>query len=382
MLLDIRTLIICVLVFALAFSGGMFLAQRSQPKLHGLRWWSAAYALIASSFLLFALRGEISDFLSVMVGNALLVIALGLFLEGAMRVRGQPGRMSWLSPALLLVLEPALAYYVYIRPDLQARIISASIVYAIPLGMTAWVLMREVPRHLRHSHWFTAAAFGQLAAVCLLRAGITIYQPPQDLLGSTPTQTAAFLSIFVMLILASFGSVWMVTESLSEQLERQARTDPLTSSMNRLALEDLVPAELARALRSGRPLSLLMFDLDRFKQLNDRMGHQYGDMALQAVADHTRRLLRAGDHLARYGGEEFLVVLPDTAKPEALEIAERLRQTLEAQAISIGEGAILTGSYGVATFPEDGGDFYRLVGRADAALYAAKQAGRNRVIAA
>ncbi len=382
MLLDIRTLIICVLVFAVVFSLGMYLAQRSQPKLQGLRWWSAAFALTANSFLLFALRGEISDALSVMVGNALLVIALGLFLEGAMQVRGQPGRMSWLSPALLAVLLPVLAYYVYVRPDFQARIISASIVYAIPLAATSWVLVRDIPRHLRYSHWFTAAAFAQLSAMCLLRAGISVYAPPQALLESTPAQTVAFLSIFVMLILASFGCVWMVTESLSEQLERQARTDPLTGSMNRFALEDIVPVELARALRSGRPLSVLMFDLDRFKELNDRMGHQYGDMALQTVTELTRRVLRGGDHLARYGGEEFLAVLPDTGKNEAREIAERLRHAIESQGISIGQGATLTASYGVATFPEDGGDFHRLIGRADSALYRAKEEGRNRVVVA
>jgi len=382
LLLDIRTLIICILVFSLVIALGMSLARRGQPRLNGLRWWAGAFTLSAAGFLLFALRGGISDFASVLIGNALVVASLGFFLEGAMEVRGQSGRLRWLSPVLLVALEAVLAYYVYVVPNFPARTISASIVYAIPLGMTAWVLMREVPRHLRYSHWFTAIAFAQLAAMCLLRAALTLYQPPEELLGTTPGQTVVFLSIFIMLILVAFGCVWMVTETLSDQMERQARTDPLTGTMNRLALEEIVPAEMAQAERGRRPLSVLMFDLDRFKQLNDHMGHQRGDSALKQVAEATRRILRAGDHLARYGGEEFVVILPDTAKTQALETAERLRQTLEAEAIPIGGGAILTASYGVASFPEDAADFDRLIGRADQALYAAKDAGRNCVVAA
>ncbi len=382
LLLDIRTLIVCVLVFSLVIALGMSLALRGQPKLKGLRWWAGAFTLVAAGFLLVVLRGQISDLYSVLFGNALIVGAIGLFLEGAMEVRAQSGRLRWLSPALLLALQAALAYYTYVEPNFHARIIASSIVYSIPLGMTAWVLMREVPKHLRYSHWFTAAAFAQLSATCVVRAILTVYNPPTELLGTTPAQTAVYLSVFVMLVLVAFGCVWMVTETLADQMERQAHTDPLTGTMNRLALEDVVPAELARALRGGRPLSVLMFDLDRFKQLNDRMGHQYGDMALRTVADLARSTLRAGDHLARYGGEEFLVVLPETDKMRAQEIAERLRQSLEAQAITIGEGGILTASYGVATFPEDGGDFHRLIGRADSALYQAKEAGRNRVVLA
>jgi diguanylate cyclase (GGDEF)-like protein len=183
----------------------------------------------------------------------------------------------------------------------------------------------------------------------------------------------------VLLVVASFGCVWMVTMYLAIALENQARTDPLTGAMNRLALAENMARELARARRNDRPLSLLMFDLDHFKQLNDRLGHQPGDGALQAVTTATLRELRASDLLARYGGEEFVVVLPDTDKAQAAETAERLRRRIEAQQIACGDGSILTASFGVSTFPADGIDLDGLVARTDAMLYAAKQAGRNRV---
>lgn len=128
--------------------------------------------------------------------------------------------------------------------------------------------------------------------------------------------------------------------------------------------------------------NLLMFDLDHFKRLNDRLGHLSGDVALKRVTAATLQQLRATDLLARYGGEEFVVVLPDTDKARAAETAERLRKRVEALQIERGDGAILTASYGVATFPQDGADQDGLIGRADAMLYAAKQAGRNCVCAA
>jgi diguanylate cyclase len=148
-----------------------------------------------------------------------------------------------------------------------------------------------------------------------------------------------------------------------------ALTDPLTGLPNRRAWEGRLPGELARARRDGRPLCLAVLDLDHLKAFNDRHGHPAGDALLRGAATAWSRELRAGDLLARYGGEEFVLVLPNCSPGEAMAIAERLRaRTPGGQTCSIGVAA-WDGSASPAA----------LVGSADAALYDAKLAGRDRI---
>lgn len=377
MQLDIRTLTFNLLLFALVFAVGMYLVQRSQPGVRGLRWWAAANAVGGVGFMLLSLRGAIPDFLSIVVANSLLLAALFCFHEGIARFLRMPNRMPWLGPLLVTILALLLFRYAYILPSLPTRIVVVTLLTSIPAVMAARLLTLDLPPKLRSSYWFTASAFIQFAVFSLGRAAYTLATPPADLMSAGPVHALYFLSIFFLLVVATFGSLWMTTVFLAMELERQARTDPLTGAMNRLALTENIAREVSRARRSDRPLSLLMFDLDHFKQLNDRLGHQAGDEALHAVAELTHHELRASDILARYGGEEFVAVLPDTDKARAVETAERLRRSLEARKIANGDGTVLTASYGVSTFPIDGTDLESLIGRADAMLYVAKQAGRN-----
>lgn len=382
MQLDIRTLNFALLLFALAFAVGLFLMQRGLPDNRGVRWWAVANAAAGIGFLLIALRGIIPDGLSIIAASALLLLAQFFFREGVARFRHRPHGRPWLGIALMAVLMPLLAYYLYVAPSVANRIIVVTLLTSIPASQTFWLLVRNVPSRLRPSHWFTAAAFGQLLLLAALRIADTLFDPPDNLMTAGPLHALYFMSILFLLVLSTFGCVWMVTTYQDIELERQARTDPLTGAMNRLALAESIARELARAQRSQRPLSVLMFDLDFFKQLNDRLGHQAGDAALKKVTAATLHHLRASDLLARYGGEEFVALLPDTGKDHSLHTAERLRQRIESLGIPRGDGAALTASFGVATFPADGDDFDSLVARADTALYAAKQAGRNRVVAA
>ena len=382
MQLDIRTLIINLLLFALVFAIGIFLLQRSQPRLRALRWWSGAIIAAGAGFLLLSLRDSIPDFFSVVVANDLMLLALCLFLEGVVVFRRLPQGYAWrISAPLIAILTLLLLYYTYADMSVAARIVAVSLINAVPVTLAAWLLIKDIPRDLKPSHYFTAAGFLQFAVVSVGRIVHTLISPPADLMTAGPVQAAIFLSIFFLLVVSSFGCVWMVSAYLAEELEQQARTDPLTGVLNRLALDETLARELSRARRGKHALSLLMFDLDHFKALNDRLGHQAGDMALRSVAAATQQQLRATDLLARYGGEEFVVVLPDTDKAHAIETAQRLRKRVGALGIDRGDGVSLTASYGVSTFPEDGDDQDSLVGRADATMYAAKQAGRNCVSA-
>lgn len=160
-----------------------------------------------------------------------------------------------------------------------------------------------------------------------------------------------------------------------------AHHDPLTGIGNRAALEDHLAREVALARRHHQSLSLLVVDIDWFKQVNDRHGHTIGDAVLRSVARVTKELLRGDDLLFRFGGEEFVVLLRGTPQDGAMIVAERIRAAIAAAScICEGKDIKVTVSLGVATLREEDGD--RLFDRADHALYEAKQQGRNRVQAA
>jgi len=164
-------------------------------------------------------------------------------------------------------------------------------------------------------------------------------------------------------------------------LENLSITDALTGIANRRHFEWRLSEEIERARRYKYPLSALMLDLDHFKQVNDNYGHQIGDIVLQQVAQRLRRILRRTDFLARYGGEEFIVLAPQTPADRALILAERLRQVIAESPIPVADNLQIhiTISIGVAVFPNHAQNESELVRAADAALYKAKQMGRNRV---
>jgi len=170
--------------------------------------------------------------------------------------------------------------------------------------------------------------------------------------------------------------------TLKEQAEIQARTDYLTGIFNRRHVIELGQYELTRALRSQRPVSLLMIDIDRFKVINDTWGHSAGDMVLQKVAHLIRNALRNIDIVGRIGGEEFAAMLVETDVEQAMSVAQRLRATVAGATIISPEGAPLqvTISLGLTGSKGRNINFDRLLHEADMALYSAKQSGRNKVV--
>jgi diguanylate cyclase len=156
-----------------------------------------------------------------------------------------------------------------------------------------------------------------------------------------------------------------------------ARTDALTGLANRRALDDDLSHRFAESRRTGRPLSVIIGDIDHFKQFNDAHGHQTGDEVLRGVARVLRRTVRDMDLVARYGGEEFAVILPETLVGDAVKSLERMRQAIEVARFRVSQVELrVTMSFGVAQLI-DGEEAAALVRRADAALYASKDAGRN-----
>jgi diguanylate cyclase (GGDEF)-like protein len=169
--------------------------------------------------------------------------------------------------------------------------------------------------------------------------------------------------------------------AVNEQLTRLAVTDPLTNVLNRRGFFDLADREIKRAHRSDMPLALIMFDVDYFKAINDRHGHDAGDIVLSRVTTVITNAIRTTDTLARYGGEEFVVLAPDTDHADACLLAERMRRALHACEVPINPGIVrVTASFGIALRDEDQ-NLDVLIRQADEMVYVAKKSGRNRVAA-
>jgi diguanylate cyclase (GGDEF)-like protein len=192
-------------------------------------------------------------------------------------------------------------------------------------------------------------------------------------------------SVVYVVIALTFHALLMtlVVTRLLADLRHRSRHDGLTGLLNRRAIEEAMQAQMQRSRRNGETFSVLMFDLDHFKAINDRFGHVVGDRALRHAAVALKAGLRQVDSLARIGGEEFLALMPGASLAASRPIAERLRLTLEAQPLGQDGGLVaLSVSIGLAQWTDTSEDASRLLARADDALYQAKLQGRNRVVAA
>jgi diguanylate cyclase (GGDEF)-like protein len=186
--------------------------------------------------------------------------------------------------------------------------------------------------------------------------------------------TFLYVTLSTLAVFSAFG---YALGRQADLLVALSRTDPLTGLGNQRAFEEGLVAEVARAARDGRPLSLLVVDVDGLKAINDRDGHEAGDVALRTVADALRRGARQTDRAARIGGDEFALLAPATALAEAFDLGERIRGL-----VAESERVAITISVGVATLDLERPVAGNLVRAGDGALYEAKRRGRNRVVAA
>jgi diguanylate cyclase (GGDEF)-like protein/putative nucleotidyltransferase with HDIG domain len=212
---------------------------------------------------------------------------------------------------------------------------------------------------------FIAAAY---TAVIVVKADIS----------TVPVMHWAIVTSTLVVAGALIGVQRSHVDRLIARLSDAARTDSLTSLLNRRGFEELFETELERARRSGRPLSVIVGDLDAFKAVNDRFGHAAGDRALERLSEILQSVKRRVDTAARIGGEEFAVIAPDTDHHAAYILAERMRR--EVRDMFASEPFALTISLGIATFPRHGATAESLIAGGDEALYAAKKLGRDRTV--
>jgi len=227
----------------------------------------------------------------------------------------------------------------------------------------------------------------KLNAVPLVAVAAILWAARLD--AFTVVNTAIFiaLALAVSLLLARvFETSNRRAFMLEQALTREARTDAVTGLRNRRSLEETAGVEVKRAARNGSAFAVVLCDIDHFKQVNDRHGHDSGDRVIRAVGELLRAVARESDAVGRWGGEEFLAILPETSLDAAMILAERMRAVVAAAPMPVPGSPRVTASFGVASeappAEPDPGCWDRVLRRADDAMYRAKSAGRNRVEAA
>jgi diguanylate cyclase (GGDEF)-like protein len=247
-------------------------------------------------------------------------------------------------------------------------------------------LIGNLPLGSVRSRWYLLAALIALFILGYFGYAIVFWESHSALVDLIVPVVFFFGACFVLLVTAL--SLRTASDIMRiSLLEQEADTDSLTGVFNRRYLDRRLNEEFANARRHGLPLAILMFDIDHFKQINDRYGHLAGDQILVALAKTVAGELREADVLTRYGGEEFLVIAPHTSLLGATNLAERIRKCIESHDFSlpnepgVTHGIRVTISIGVASIGDRPQDKEGLVHAADENLLRAKQRGRNRVIA-
>jgi diguanylate cyclase (GGDEF)-like protein len=351
----------------------------------GVADWCHANLIVTLALALFALRGQISDLLSIVLANAALCWALAMFYAGCVRFTGGQPRWGRLAAGTLATMAVVVAWR-YVFEVFSTRVVAVSAFHAVLCALTGITLIRRRPRGRAGNYHLTTAAFALFFAAGHAARGLlsafSLMGDPYSL--QSPGLNTLFLTLGALVMPAlTMGAVLMIHDTMVRRLEAIANTDGLTGVMSRKAWEEMASRAIAKAGHGNATLALVIVDIDRFKTVNDTYGHAAGDAVLREFAGLAAAQVRAADGLGRLGGEEFAVLLPATRLADALPIAERIRTGAEQQRVRIGDlGATVryTISGGVAVLRR-GESLAQLCARADAALYRAKLEGRNRIVA-
>lgn len=376
--LDVSTLLIVMMI-------NLFALSLTIPVIMGWRVSAAARlaqaAMISQTvgWICLVLAGGAFDRLVATLAAAGLSLGLALLwqsLRGWLGLR-PGGRLVW-ALALLIPLGFAIGFDSY-----PFRVAWVNFGLALQMATVCLALVWHAPHASRRWRLVMAGSLGALAVATVWRGVLGAFYTElyPTLRTPHPVNLAAALLSNLTVVLNAVGLLVAWREEAERALRSLARTDSLTGLLNRRALQDEAAALIAHARRHADPLSVLLIDLDRFKQINDQRGHESGDRALCLVARLLHEALRRGDLAGRWGGEEFCVLLARGGAAAGEAFDRRLRQALADQAMPA-LGFPLAFSTGLATLLESDETLQHLVKRADKALYAAKAAGRGRLVVA
>jgi diguanylate cyclase (GGDEF)-like protein len=360
----------------------LYVGHSRVKRLRGVLLWALSYAAFAIGFGMLFLPAFHVDFpglgllgnLLIDAGAVLALLAVNVYLE-------LPRRKLWVLVPVLVIALAETALVLAEGENLRHMVIlggALTSLLTVATGVAFWQCTDEAQRPVAR----LAAVFHFLwAAMLLVRMAWWIGQPA-GFAGQDPTSTFGLLSRILLTWVITPSLLWMLTRQLDAELILHASQDPLTGVANRRVMWNEGQQRIAASHPRGASVAALMIDVDHFKSINDRWGHDAGDHVLVTIAATLRRHIREKDVLARVGGEEFMVLLHQAEASATNEAAERLRQAVEKDTTILPSGAVLrcTISIGYCVSTRREQTWREVVIAADQALYAAKQAGRNRVV--
>lgn len=352
----------------------MVVLYRTYPKtILGLREWLwASLMATATAFLLLG-RDVLPDWLSIIVGNLTLILTSILMYLGLRRYVGGSDKTPtlWIVSSLVLYVL-WFGWFTYVEPQVVMRV-AAMCVYTIVVSILSLRLLFFRVSNTAGRN-VMAAAMGLIVLTRLYRLLALLIEnhTAADLLQPSAPQMVLLGAAVVTIPLLTIGSIMLASERLRERLEYMSRYDELTGCLNKATGVLEAEREIARARRRKQPLSLMIIDIDHFKQINDTAGHLAGDRVLCDFANRVQKVLRQTDQFSRFGGDEFVVVLPDTDLDQARRAGERIHAAGREQGA---EG--WTCSIGLTQWGGESESLDTLLSRADTGLYKAKDLGRN-----
>ncbi len=375
---DTSTLYLVATMLA-AMLGGMLVLFGRQENIAALKWWGAAYLLGSAAVAIWTIWGATLGPLASLALTSIGFFACGMVWNAARVFHGR--KLLW--PGLVLGPLVWIATMMTLAPrDASIRLSMGAAIVAIYAALTASELWSERRRDMQR-RWPTVAIPVLHGFVLMLPILLGVYMRPYDANFSSSIWVTVFS---VELVLYAIGTVFVIFMLVSDRTvaahKSAASTDPLTGLFNRRGFSEACARVIEREAVAGRPVTVMIFDIDHFKSINDRFGHPEGDRVLGAFASLLRRRLRQSDVIGRYGGEEFAVVLEALDEPDAVRLADRLRAEFAELEHRSAEGSAfhVTVSAGVAGLPARPSSFEAWRKAADAALYRAKQQGRDRVV--
>jgi len=379
-MLNYPTLLLVLIVFTTVTALLQIAAALPSDALLEQRLWALGNVATSLGFVV----GAMSD-LPVLVhaglSYALIGMGLALGLRGLRIFCGQDLSWKWIA-AITLVSFLVPAYFALLNPDKVERVAASGLFFGSLCWVCAATLVRGIEGSTRRVMWASVGGFSAIGLVMILR-GLYLLLIPVAAFDQGTIETIASISILAAAaaqVMVAFGLIMLVSHRYSEKLSRLTLMDGLTGAFNRVGLERMGERVLMRARQSQRSVSVVMVDADFFKLINDTYGHPAGDLVLIHLANILAAQVRPGDLVVRYGGEEFVLILDGSNLDTANLVAERLRRLIEESRVTTGTGLVsYQVSIGVSCSDQAGHTLEALVMKADAALYRAKQEGRNRV---
>jgi len=346
-----------------------------------LLWWGIPFIVGGAALTFYMRPGSDTDFATIALGNGARIFAVGCLWQGVRVFAGR--RPAFAALFGICALWIGLCLFPPFLGNMTARIVVVSLVNGLLAGLAAYEVWHG-RREALASRWPTFAVFLSFAGIMLLRAIVAPWAPfPVGAQPADPVWLAAFMwVVFGHAIFSAILFLAMTMERREAEQRNFAMSDPLTGLMNRRAFADFAHRTNRRRAGIRNATALLVLDLDHFKSVNDRFGHEAGDRMLKAFADVAESHVRPSDQLFRMGGEEFCFALPETSLEQAVAMAERIRLAFAASVLETGTGpAQATVSIGIAA-THYAVAIEVLLAAADAAVYEAKARGRNRVVVA